>query len=242
MKAKTVDALITGASTGIGRAIAIALGERGYRLALVARSYDGLAETKRLIDEGGGTATVYEVDLSDRAAITEFGKRAADQLPDLEVIANVAGVWHGATTAYYGPLLHETPEAEVIEVIDVTLVAPILLTRALLPSIAAKGHGHVINISGTFAHGGKGWLHYFVAKRGLEQFTVALADELRDSGIQVNCISPADVATEAYKRFFAEHADSALRPEEIAEVASWLLTTSARNISGQIIEVRRRNA
>lgn len=85
-------------------------------------------------------------------------------------------------------------------------------------------------------------MHYFVSKRALEQFTVGLADEVGELGVKVNCVSPADVATEAYVRFFPEDAATALAPENVAEVVQWLTSDAARHVSGQIIEVRERQA
>jgi NAD(P)-dependent dehydrogenase (short-subunit alcohol dehydrogenase family) len=79
-----------------------------------------------------------------------------------------------------------------------------------------------------------------VSKKALEDFTVGLAQELRDFEIQVNCISPADVATEAYVRFYPEYAAAAVQPEEVAEVVVALVSDQFRHVTGQIIEVRNR--
>ena len=157
------------------------------------------------------------------------------------MIANVAGVWHNSERAYQGPRLNETPTAEIIEVLDVGIRAPMILTARLLGGMIERRSGHVLNISGTFSSGGATWLHYYVSKKAIEEFTKGLAQELRDYEIQVNCISPADVATEPYKNFYPEYAASALQPAEIAEVALELLSPACRHISGQIIEVRNRS-
>lgn len=75
----------------------------------------------------------------------------------------------------------------------------------------------VINLSGTFENGGKGWLPYYVSKRALEDLTVGLAQELEDKNIQVNCISPSDTATTSYEKFFPEFMDEAIDPIKIAQ-------------------------
>ena len=74
-----------------------------------------------------------------------------------------------------------------------------------------------MNLSGTFENGAKGWLPYYVSKRAMEDFTVGLAEELKEKGIQVNCVSPSDTATESYARFFPQYMDEAINPKEIAK-------------------------
>lgn len=233
-------AVLTGASTGIGRALAVRLAQDGWHCALLARRPDALAETARLVDAAGGTATVTGLDLADARLVTAAADQLAASLPSLDLIANVAGVWHDAEKAYQGPLLHETPSAQISEVMNVGALAPLLLSSALLRRMITARRGHVINVSGTFSSGGAGWLHYFVSKKAIEAFTVALAQELRRFEIQVNCISPADVATEEYKRFYPQYAAAALPPADVADFAVSLMAPSNRHITGQIIELRNR--
>lgn len=234
-------AVVTGASTGIGAAVARTLARSGYQVALVARTQEKLERVRDEINSEQGDAEVIDLDLRDRVAVAELPARV-EALGSVGVVANIAGVWHGEDNAFYGPLLHETEVEEILDVMEVGIVAPMLLTRALLPSIIAVGGGSVINLSGTFSDGGGGWMHYFVSKRALEQFTIGLADEVGKFGVRVNCVSPADVATEAYVRFFPEDAATALAPEDVAEVIQWLASDAARHVSGQIIEVRERQA
>jgi 3-oxoacyl-[acyl-carrier protein] reductase len=235
-------AVITGASTGIGRALAVSLARDGYHVALVARTTENLESVRSEIRGGGGAASAFVIDLRDQDAVLQLPERVASEVGPIEVLANIAGVWHGPDRAYYGPLLHETDPDEILEVLDVGITAPLLLARGFLPQMIAAKRGHILNLSGTFASGARGWIHYFVSKKSLEQFTIGLAEEMRDFEIQVNCISPADVATDAYIRFFPEDAASALGPNEVVEVARWLLSPAARHVTGQIIEVRNRNA
>ncbi len=231
-------AVITGASTGIGSAVASTLARNGYRVALVARSQAKLEQLRKTIERDGGEAAAYVVDLRDRAAVADLPSRVEGELGSVRVVANIAAVWHGEDRAYYGPLLHETEVDEILDVMEVGIIAPMLLTRALLPSMIGAQGGAVVNLSGTFSAGGRGWMHYFVSKRALEQFTVGLADEVREFGVRVNCVSPADVATEAYVQFFPEDAATALTPQDVADVVQWLVSAAAQHISGQIIEVR----
>lgn len=239
MELGNTTAVVTGASTGIGRAIAVELGARGATVNLLGRSLAGLEETRRIISEAGGDAEVIETDLRDVGSLGGVAERIG-RGPRVSVIANVAGVWHNDDHAFHGPLLHQTPVEQTLEVLDVGIRAPMVLTALLLPFMLGAREGHVINISGTFSSGGKGWLHYFVSKKALEEFTKGLADELRDQGVQVNCVCPADVATEALVKFFPEDATFALAPQDVAEVVGLLLSPVARNVTGQVIEVRNR--
>jgi NAD(P)-dependent dehydrogenase (short-subunit alcohol dehydrogenase family) len=231
-------AVVTGASTGIGSAVAYTLASSGYHVALVARNQAKLEQLRETIEGDGGGATAYVVDLRDRAAVADLSSRVEGEFGSVGVVANIAGVWHGEDRAYYGPLLHDTDVGEILDVMEVGIIAPMLLTRALLPSMLGAQGGTVVNLSGTFSDGGSGWMHYFVSKRALEQFTVGLADEMSGLGVRVNCVSPADVATEAYVRFFPEDAATALTPQDVADVVQWLVSPAAQHISGQIIEVR----
>jgi NAD(P)-dependent dehydrogenase (short-subunit alcohol dehydrogenase family) len=231
-------AVVTGASTGIGRALAIELAKTGYSLILVARSREGLSETAKLTKAAGAQTVIVPTDLRVEKQVDALAATILDQCKELDLLANVAGVWHDDSHVFYGPRLHETPATEIRDVLEVGTLAPILLTRALLPAMIKRHRGQVINISGTFSAGGSGWLHYYVSKKALEQFTVALADEVRSLGVRVNCISPADVATEAYIRYFPDEAAGALTPEEVSKATLLLLSADAKDISGQIIEVR----
>ncbi|MBI5358075.1 SDR family oxidoreductase [Candidatus Amesbacteria bacterium] len=93
-------------------------------------------------------------------------------------------------------------------------VAPTLLVHGLF-SLMPKDSS-VINISGTFENGAKGWLPYFVSKKGIEALTIGLSQELVSKDVKVNCISPSDVATEEYKKYFPEDALNALTPQDVA--------------------------
>lgn len=230
-------ALVTGASTGIGAALSTTLLETGWRVYGIARS---AARVEAIADaDSRGELIPISVDLSDIAAVTAFCDNLADLTERLDLLANIAGVWHGTDEAYYGPLLPDLPTEQLLNVMNVGIMAPLLLAKSAARIMREAKRGQVLNLSGTFNSGGSGWIHYFTSKRALEQMTMALADELRSSGVRVNCISPADTATEAYVRFFPEDAVGALEPAEIARLALALQEAPEfRHVSGQIIEIR----
>ena len=226
-------AIVTGASTGIGRAVAVALGGLGYDVVLVGRNASELEETKRLALEAGGVVEVRLVDLANRANLDEFLKymRGKDEV---DVLVNVAGVWHNETEAYAGIDFEKFDENVIRETYEVGIIAPTVLAHSLIPKM--QNGGDIVNISGTFSDGAKGWLPYYVSKRALEDLTVGLSDELTNRRVKVNAVSPSDVATEAYERFFPEYIADAVGPEEIAEAVIELIRG---NDTGKIIVVKK---
>ena len=238
-------ALVTGASTGIGREISIALAKEGIEIALIGRNETMLKETKSLIDELGGKSTIFIADLKTDSI--RVGKEVLDSFGTIDIIINAAGVWHNDDVAYYGPRLWELGENEIREVMQVGIVAPMLLTKTLLPKMVEQSYGKIINISGTFESGAKGWMHYYVSKKALEDFTIGLSEEVREHKIQVNCVCPSDTATDSYKKFYPpakeyEPFEDCMDPKDIAKLVIQLVNDEFDYITGQIIVTRNKNA
>jgi NAD(P)-dependent dehydrogenase (short-subunit alcohol dehydrogenase family) len=237
MKLKDKFALITGASTGIGRAIAIELAREGGDVALVARNKSRLFKTKRLVEQAGGRARIYSTDLCKLDEINSLIDTIKNDTPKVDVIANVAAIWHGTKEVYAGRDYESFPQKVIFDTFMVGTIAPALLIHGLLP-LMSKG-SRIINLSGTFENGAKGWLPYFVSKRAIEDLTVGLAQELKDKGIRVYGISPSDTATEAYRKFFPEYLSDAVDPQEIAKFAVLLCSSETDKISGTTFVVKK---
>jgi 2-hydroxycyclohexanecarboxyl-CoA dehydrogenase len=236
-------AVITGASTGIGQAIACAIGVKGCKVVLVGRNLAGLQNTERLVKQAGGSAQVFQTNLISQTDISALAADVRRTLGAVSVLANVAGVWHNDKRAYDNLYLHEISVEEIDEVFDVNIRAAVLLTRIFLPDMIERKQGKILNISGTFANGATRWLHYYVSKKAVESFTVGLAEEVRPHRVQVNCISPSDVATPASVNFYKSKFPTALRPDDVAELALFLLSgEAADNITGQVIEIKSKDA
>jgi len=239
LKLKGKTALVTASSTGIGRAISVAIAANGGRVGLVARSLDGLKKTQEIIHKKGGEAEIFVADLRDQKAIDGLVDEVQKKWGSVDIIVNAAGVWHNDKIVYAGVPLADTPDEQINEVLDVGIRAPFLLTRRLLPNMIKKKQGKILQISGTFESGASGWLHYYVSKKAIEHFTIGLSEELRPYLIQVNAISPSDTYTEAYRRFFTNaNEKECVKPEEIADLAVFLLSEDADNITGQVITIR----
>lgn len=225
--------IITGASTGIGRATAIEFGKTGKTVGLLARRLENLEETKRLVETVGGRAEIFQVDLSKLDAINKLIETIKQKTKHITAIVNVAGIWHGENEVYAGKNLEDFNENVVVDTLMVGSIVPLLLVHGLLP-LMTKG-GFVLNLSGTFSNGAKGWLPYYVSKRSIEDLTVGLAEELKDKDIKVNCISPSDTATEQYKKYFPDDAEDAQSPEAVAK---YFVELSKMNISGKIFVIK----
>lgn len=236
MKLKGAYAVVTGASTGIGRAIAIALAKEKAFIALVARREEELKETTSLVEKVGGRAQIFVTDLSDLSSINKLISQIKNNTQRIDALVNVAGVWHSDNEVYASTALDAFSQKTILDTYSVGLTAPTLLAHALIP-LMNKG-AVIVNISGTFESGAKGWLPYYVSKRAIEDLTVGLAEQLKEKGISVNAISPSDTATEAYKKYFPQYMNDAITPEEIAQKAVRLCSDES-GVTGKVFVMKK---
>jgi len=182
--------LLTGAGSGIGRSLAIALGGRGAKLALVGRNAARLAEVAHAIIHAGGHAIAVPEDLSiperHGALITSVNSR----LGGIDVLINNAGV------SGFGEYAKEKP-SEIDNLINTNVTAPLLLTQAVLPTMLLKGRGRIVNIGSIL--GSIGFPHfaaYSASKFALRGFSEALRRELAGSGVGVTYVAPRTTRTD----------------------------------------------
>lgn len=233
-------AIVTGATTGIGREIALSLARTGKAVGIVGRNKEILIDTVKEIKKLGVSAEYFIADLSNQNSIYTLGSEILSWHKDISILINAAGAWHDNEKAFYGMEFSKIPIAQINYVLDVNLRATMLLTRLLIPSMIERKTGKVINISGTFAGGGERWLDYFVSKSAIESFTLGLAEELRKHLIQVNCISPSDVDTPSMRMFFPSDVNNALSTEKVAKLAMFLVDDEiSADITGQIIVIKK---
>lgn len=235
-------AVVTGASTGIGRATSELLAARGAHVVLVARTEKKLEEVKRGIVERGGAATVFPADLKSLPRIEELAALLDRQWKGADILVNAAGAWHDTEKQFKGPPLDETPAEQIDYLFDIELRATIHTSRALLPAMKAKRGCKIVNLSCGFAgpHEAVGWVHYYVANKAVSAFTEALAAELRSSDIQVNAVGPWFVRSEAVLQFFPDESQTALETTDVAKLVVFLCSEDAGHLSGQVIDIRSR--
>lgn len=170
-------AIITGASTGIGREVSIELAKNDFIVGLVGRNKKGLNETKKIIENGSGKVELFLCDLSNRKIVDELIRKVKKKLDRIDLIANIAGIWHGEKEVFSGIKYADFKEEILLQTMEVGIITPMILINKLLPLM--KNGGDIINLSGTFENGAKGWVPYYVSKRAIEDFTIALADDLK---------------------------------------------------------------
>ncbi len=210
----TRRALITGASSGIGKATALAFAKAGIDLALVSRSQDKLETVAKEAKKAGVEAQAYVVDLAQISQVRDKIKAIATEFGPIEILVNNAGI------GYTAPL-RETPLADWQQVIDINLTSPFECIQAILPTMRDRGSGTILNI---ISIGGKqtfpNWGAYCVSKFGFMALTKTLAAEERANGIRVTAICPGSVNTSLWdtKTVRADFDRNAmLTPEIVAE-------------------------
>jgi NAD(P)-dependent dehydrogenase (short-subunit alcohol dehydrogenase family) len=219
MEHKTV--VITGGSTGIGQAIARRFAKKGVVIILIGRNTDALKWTADLLIKKKAVVSIIPADLSKVSDISKAITLVKRKCKSIDVLVNAAGVWHSETKAYSGIPFENYSRSEILSMFQVNLIAVTLLCQGLIP-LMTKGSA-IINISGTFESGAKGWVPYYVSKRGVEDLTLGLAEELKEKGIAVNCISPSDTLTPAYRKFFPQYTDETQETDVVGRFAQKLI-------------------
>ena len=231
-------AIVTGAGRNIGRAIALALADGGASVVVNARSNRAEADAVvREIEAAGGKAVAHIGDVANAKAVQAMADVAAEQFGRIDILVNNAA------------LRREMPFAEMDyrewrEILDATLDGAFHCVKACLPSLRQSGGGSIVNIGGLSAHtGAKNRAHVVTAKAGIIGFTRALAHDLADDGITVNCVVPGLIGTPRPKDSpeLAHHlihqtiTGERGRPEDVAATVRFLCGPGARYINGQAI-------
>ena len=231
-------AIVTGAGRNIGRAIALALADGGASILVNARSNRAEADAvAREIVSNGGKAIVHIGDVADVTAVQAMADAAARQFGRLDILINNAALRREKA---FGEMSY----AEWREILDVTLDGAFHCAKACLPALRKSGAGTIINIGGLSAHtGAKDRAHVITAKAGIIGFTRALALDLAEDGITVNCVVPGLIGTPRPKdkpepAHHLKHqtiTGERGKPEDVAAMVRFLCGPAARYINGQAI-------
>jgi 3-oxoacyl-[acyl-carrier protein] reductase len=235
-------AIVTGAGTGIGRATAHLLAERGARVVAAGLQPDRLRETVETITAAGGEAIAVDADVADPKAIEQVAARAQEAFGGTDVLVNNAAVYP------IGPW-HEMDAAQWDAVFATNIRGYFLMARAVRPQMIARGGGAVVNVASvTFFTGNALLLAYVASKGAVIGFTRALAREAGPDGIRANAVAPGAFPTaateihadqEALWRDVLE-AQSIKRPGEVADVARAIVFFAGDDssfVSGQTLLV-----
>jgi len=233
-------ALITGASRGIGRAIALALGEAGATVAGTATTDTGAARIEETLRESGCKGLGLALNVTDQGSIDAALKRVRDELGAPTILVNNAGITRDN-------LLMRMKDAEWDEVIDTNLNAVYRLSKACLRGMMKARKGRIVNISSVVgAMGNAGQTNYAATKAGMMGFTKSLAREVGSRGVTVNCVAPGFINTDMTRELDEEQRKRLLvgiplgrlgAPEDIAATVAFLVSTQASYITGETIHV-----
>lgn len=233
-------ALVTGASKGIGKAVALSLAAAGHHVVLAARQVDKLEELASTIREAGGEASVLALDLGDTAAIDGKIKGLLATVGQVDVLVNNAGITKDM-------LAMRMKAADWEEVIRVNLTGAFLTTQAVMQSMIRNRWGRIINISSVVAQtGNAGQANYVASKAGMIGLTKTLALELASRNITVNAVAPGFIETDMTAVLNDQIKEKLLglipakrfgSVDDIANTVTFLAGDGASYITGQVISV-----
>lgn len=232
-------ALITGASRGIGRAIALRLAKDGYTVAMnYCQNERAALRAAEVLLAFGKDGMLCRADVTNEHAVRDMVKAVEDRLGPIDLLVNNAGIAEQA-------LFTDLTAAQWKRMMDVHVNGAFYTSSAVLPSMIRRKSGCIINIASMWGQTGASCeVHYSTAKAALIGMTKALAKEVGPSGIRVNCVSPGAIETDMMAGF-SEEDKAALaeetplgrlgKPEEIAAAVAFLASDEAAFITGQVL-------
>ena len=237
-------ALVTGASRGIGAAIAIGLAKRGYDLALndVASAQHALEDTAYAVRAAGQRAEMFTADVSDKAQVFAMATQVLDSLGSIDAIVNNAGILIAGE-------MDKLPETVWDSVMDVNAKGSFLVTQAFLPAMKTRKYGRIVNIASIGGkHGAPEQAHYSASKAAVMGFSRVLAQEVGPLGITVNCVCPGIILTdmgrvnledpEVRAAWKAKTAMARIGdPEDVVGPVAFLASDDAAFVTGQTLNV-----
>ena len=225
-------ALITGSGRGMGRAISLGLAKNGVRVALTGRNQSLLDKTAKEIEETGGNAKTFLLDVTDDRQAESVAKEVYEEWGGIDILVNNAGV------ILYDKPVWETTLDDWYFIMDTNLKGTFLTCKAVLPYMMQKGEGYIINIgSSSGKEPDDEYGPYAASKWGVVGYTASLAKSLIGQGIIVNGINPTWVDTDMARAYIPEGDPDWVTQNEISDAVIYLLTKAPKAMTGKFIDI-----
>jgi short-subunit dehydrogenase len=221
MNLKDKVVLITGAGSGLGKALAVAAGQVGAKVICAGRRKDKIQQTVDEVNKAGGMGTVVEMDVTDLKSV-EKGLKMAEKVGPVDVLINNAGIITGMKA------VQDLPVEEWDKIMATNVRGPYLLIRAILPGMIQRGFGRILNISAPIKHLPKASA-YCASKCALDSLTKAVGYELKGVDVIINAVEPPFLDTEMHK--------GGKKPEEVVAQILELVGLEAGSQSGRIVKI-----
>ena len=233
-------AIVTGASQGLGKTCAMELARNGARVACLARNADKLAETVAAIEEAGGQASAFSVDVTDRESVDQTVDQIAEEWGSVDILVNNAGITRDA-------LLPRMSDEDFDDVINTNLRGAFLFMRAVSKHMMSARYGRIINMSSVSGLiGNIGQTNYSASKAGLIGMTRSFSREISRRNVTVNCVAPGFIETDMTDDLDEKTKEAFLAgipmkrlgaTNEVADVCVFLGSDMSKYVSGQTISV-----
>ena len=233
-------AVVTGASRGIGRGIALRLAAEGAKVVVTATTLEGAQKTAEAIQQNGGEALPVQVNVADAESVANLFKTVLDQYGRVDILVNNAGITRDN-------LLVRMSHEEWQAVLDVNLTGVFNCIKAVTRTMMKQRAGKIINISSVVGEiGNAGQANYSAAKAGIIGLTKSVAKELASRNIQVNCVAPGYIQTDMTEQIPESAREQLLNaipagrmgtPEDVAALVVFLASSDSDYITGQVMNV-----
>lgn len=227
---KNQVAMITGASKGLGKALAFAFAREGARLAIAARGAERLDEVKKELEQLGAEVLAISGDMSNARDVERFVATTEAAFGKIDVLINNASIF-GPSPA---PYLLDYPEEDFIRVLQVNAVNPFLVTRRVIAGMLTRGKGSIINVTSEAGRVGyAGWGAYGISKFALEGLSQTWADEVDGTGVRVNMVDPGEMDTDMHAEAVPDCDYELADPNDVVDVFLYLASDESSHINGR---------
>ena len=221
MNLKDKVVLITGAGSGLGKALALVAGQAGAKVICAGRRKERIQQAAEEVTQAGGVGLAVDMDVTDLKSV-EKGLKQAEKLGPIEILFNNAGIITGLKA------VQDLPVEEWDKIMATNVRGPYLLIRAILPGMIQRGFGRIVNISAPIKHLPKASA-YCASKCALDSLTKAVGYELKGVDVIINAVEPPFLDTEMHK--------GGKKPEEVVAQVMELATLEAGSQSGRIVKI-----